>query len=206
MRTRLQATIPLSAGLSAPHVACMRPTRSCLDPSVSHFSNAVFPNEIMEPVYTGPNHNINLSLQLMKDIGWALVPACSPGVTTVNDVDTLTVHRQASTFEVRVKVANTGGFAATSVSATMSGGPAWLGITDASGAYPDLASAAASAFNTDTYLLDVTNWPGGSFQVNLQVHWTDNCGGTHNQTVAVDLLPAPFPGGGDQLVPGQRAE
>ena len=28
--------------------------------------------------------------------------------------------------------------------------------------------------------------------MNLQVHWTDNCGGTHNQTVAVDLLPAPF--------------
>jgi len=185
------AGIPLSGGLSGSHVRVHAPNPLVLGSSVSHFSTSVFPNEIMEPVYTGPNHNINLSLQLMKDIGWNLVPACSPGVTTVNDIDTLTVHRQATTFVVKVKVKNTGAFAATNVSASMSGGPAWLGFTDANGAYPDLA-AAASAFNTDTYTLDVSNWPGGAFQVNLQVSWTDNCGGNHNQTVPVDLQPQPF--------------
>src|SRR5262249_21476261 len=183
-----QATIPLSAGLSGSHVRVHAPNPYQPGSSVSHWSTAVFPNEIMEPVYTGPNHNIELTLQLFKDEGWTIIPGCSPGVTTVNDTDTLTVHRQATTWELKVKVANTGAFAATSVSATMFGGPAWLSISDAAGVYPDLASG-ASAFNTDTYMLDITNWPGGPFQVNLQVFWTDNCGGNHNQILTVDLQP-----------------
>jgi hypothetical protein len=185
------AGIPLTGGFSGTHVRMHAPNPYVAGSSVSHFSTAVTPNEIMEPSYTGPNHNIELTLQLFKDEGWTIIGGCSPNVTTVNDVDTLTVHRQASTFEIKVKVANTGGFAATNVTATMYGGPAWLGISDPNGTYPDLASG-ASAFNSDTYLLDISNWPGGSFQVNLQVYWTDNCGGNHNQIVPVDLQPAPF--------------
>jgi hypothetical protein len=182
------AGIPVTGGLSGSHVRVHAPNPYVPGSSVSHFSTAVTPNEIMEPNYTGPNHNIELTLQLFKDEGWTLIPGCSPGVTTVNDVDTLTVHRQATSWQLKVKVANTGGFAATNVTATMYGGPVWLGITDPDGAYPDLA-AAASAFNTDTYTLDVTNYPGGPFQVNLQVYWTDNCGGNHNQILTVDLQP-----------------
>jgi hypothetical protein len=183
------ATIPLTAGLSGAHVRVHAPNPYVSGSSVSHFSTAVTPNEIMEPIYTGPNHNIELTLQLFKDEGWTIIGGCSPVGTTVNDTDTLTVHRQATSWDLKVKVANTGAGAATSVTATMYGGPAWLNISDPFGTYPDLASG-ASAFNSDTYTLDITNYPGsGSFQVNLQVYWTDNCGGNHNQILTVDLQP-----------------
>jgi hypothetical protein len=151
---------------------------------VSHFSTAVAPNEIMEPAYTGPNHNIALTRQLFKDEGWVL-----PGVTTVAQTDTLTVHQQPTSWELKLKVANTGLTRANGVNTFMFGGPAWLSITDAVGTYPDLAGG-ASAFNTDTYTLDLTGWPGGSFSVNLQIFWVDDCGGAHNQTVVVNLKPS----------------
>jgi hypothetical protein len=38
--------------------------------SVSHFNSTLFPNELMEPAYTGPNHDIGLTVSLLEDIGW----------------------------------------------------------------------------------------------------------------------------------------
>lgn len=54
--------------------------------SISHFSNAVFPNELMEPFYTGPNHNVGLALPLMEDIGWNLSPQNGTDVVFIMDV------------------------------------------------------------------------------------------------------------------------
>jgi hypothetical protein len=186
------ASIPLTAGTSGTHVRVHAPNPYVGGSSVSHFSQAVVPEEIMRPSYTGPNHNIDLTLQLFKDEGWVLIPKCTPGVTTVNDVDTLTVNQTQTTWDIKIKVGNTGSSVAQNVSAQIFGGPAWLAIPDANGTYPDLA-AGASAFNTDQYTLDITNWPGGAFQVTMQVFWQDNCGGNHNQQMTVDLLPATQP-------------
>lgn len=188
----MAATIPLTGGLSGTHVRVHAPNPYAPGSSVSHFSTAVTPNEIMEPNYTGPNHNIDLTLQLLKDEGWVLIPKCTPGVTTVNDVDTLTVNQTQTTWNIKIKVGNTGSFVAQNVSAQIFGGPAWLAIPDANGTYPDIA-AGGSAFNTDTYAFDITNWPGGAFQVTMQIFWQDNCSGNHNQQVTVDLLPATLP-------------
>lgn len=41
--------------------------------SVSHFSTSLSPDELMEPSYTGANHNVGLAEPLLEDIGW--VPA-----------------------------------------------------------------------------------------------------------------------------------
>jgi len=41
--------------------------------SVSHFSTALSPNELMEPFYTGPTHNRELTSELFADIGWRLL-------------------------------------------------------------------------------------------------------------------------------------
>lgn len=41
-----------------------------LGSSVSHFSNALSPNEAMEPAYTTALHDPGLARQLMEDIGW----------------------------------------------------------------------------------------------------------------------------------------
>ena len=186
------ASIPLIAGTSGTHIRVHAPDPYQGGSSISHFAQSVVPNEVMEPSYSGPNHNIDLSLQLLKDEGWVLIPKCTPGVTTVSDVDTLTVNQTATTWNIKVKVGNTGAFAAQNVSAQLFGGPAWLAIPDANGTYPNIASG-ASAFNTDTYALDITNWPGGPFQVTMQIFWQDNCGGNHNAQVTVDLAPAAQP-------------
>jgi hypothetical protein len=52
------------------HVQMYAPNPQQPGSSVSHFSNALFPDELMEPFYTGPNHDIELTLQLLADIGW----------------------------------------------------------------------------------------------------------------------------------------
>lgn len=51
--------------------------------SVSHFSTRLSPNALMEPSYTGVNHNPTLSAALMVDIGWpaSTAPTSTPTPT-----------------------------------------------------------------------------------------------------------------------------
>jgi hypothetical protein len=69
-------TIPLSAGFPGGHVRMHGPNPAQPGSSVSHFSTALSPNELMEPVYTGPDRDLCLTLALMRDVGWQMtVPA-----------------------------------------------------------------------------------------------------------------------------------
>jgi len=52
------------------HVQMYAPSTLQVGSSVSHFDKALTPNEVMEPVYTGANHDPGLAVELMKDIGW----------------------------------------------------------------------------------------------------------------------------------------
>jgi hypothetical protein len=45
--------------------------------SVSHFSTACSPNELMEPMYTGPLHAVSLARHVMTDIGWGHRGRCA---------------------------------------------------------------------------------------------------------------------------------
>lgn len=45
--------------------------------SVSHFDTALTPNELMEPSYTGPNHDVTTTLTLLRDLGWNPVVAAT---------------------------------------------------------------------------------------------------------------------------------
>jgi hypothetical protein len=62
----------LTAGRSQPsgHVEMYAPNPVETGSSLSHFAKTLFPNEAMEPVYTGVNHNPGLARQLMQDVGW----------------------------------------------------------------------------------------------------------------------------------------
>jgi Ca2+-binding RTX toxin-like protein len=40
--------------------------------SVAHYNTAVSPNEMMEPSYTGPNFDAELTLALFEDLGWSV--------------------------------------------------------------------------------------------------------------------------------------
>lgn len=53
------------------HVEMFAPYPYRSGSSVSHFSTSLFPNELMEPYYTGPNHNVGLAEALMRDLGWS---------------------------------------------------------------------------------------------------------------------------------------
>ncbi|HTA20159.1 MAG TPA: hypothetical protein VK989_12760 [Polyangia bacterium] len=65
----------LSAGLISGHVRLFAPATQQPGSSVSHYSTALFPNELMEPNYTGPDHDVTLTLDLLRDIGWQPNPA-----------------------------------------------------------------------------------------------------------------------------------
>ena len=62
----------LSAGRDAVsgHVEMYAPDPVEPGSSVSHFSTSLAPDEVMEPFYTDANHDPNLALDLMFDIGW----------------------------------------------------------------------------------------------------------------------------------------
>jgi hypothetical protein len=68
-----------SMGLISGHVRLFAPSTIMLGSTVSHFSTDLFPNELMEPVYTGPNHDLTLTKDLLKDLGWPTV-ASGPAV------------------------------------------------------------------------------------------------------------------------------
>lgn len=64
----------LSGGVdSNQHVYMYAPSSYKAGSSVSHFSTLLSPSEVMEPYYTGPDHEPGLAIQLLKDIGWTTI-------------------------------------------------------------------------------------------------------------------------------------
>ena len=62
----------LAAGRVNDHVQMFAPNPPQSGSSVSHFATALAPNEVMEPIYTGPRHTPGLALPLFEDIGWSV--------------------------------------------------------------------------------------------------------------------------------------
>jgi hypothetical protein len=69
----------LGGGISNGHVRMHGPNPYQNGSSVSHWSSALSPNELMEPVYAGPNHDPRLAWTLMDEIGWTLVNKVTDG-------------------------------------------------------------------------------------------------------------------------------
>ena len=80
------AAIPLTAGFPGNHVQIHGPNPFQGGSSVSHFSTSAFPNQLMEPSYTGSNHLVALSLPLMRDIGWTLQAQNGTDVVFIMDI------------------------------------------------------------------------------------------------------------------------
>lgn len=93
----------LTAGTSGGHVRLHGPAALAPGSSVSHWSTALTPNELMEPNYTGPNHSRSLALELLKDVGW--VVNCEPPVSVaITSFDARAVDRGV---ELRASFAST---------------------------------------------------------------------------------------------------
>ena len=65
--------------------------------SISHFDPSLTPDELMEPIYTGVNHNLGLTLPALFDMGW---PAPTPTPTITPTVTPTPVPSATSTATV----------------------------------------------------------------------------------------------------------
>jgi hypothetical protein len=76
------AASTLTAGLISGHVRLYAPATFAAGSSVSHYSPALTPDELMEPFYTTPIRNLTLTRDLLHDLGWPLpvVTANVPGL------------------------------------------------------------------------------------------------------------------------------
>jgi len=74
-----------TAGVDQGHVRMYAPSTLNTSSSVSHFSNALAPNELMEPFATGPKSGPGLALSLMQDIGWSAFTDATPVITVLGD-------------------------------------------------------------------------------------------------------------------------
>jgi hypothetical protein len=68
----------LTAGRVGTHVRMFTPNPQQPGSSVSHWDTALSPNEVMEPNYTGPLHDVGLALELFVDLGWNVGPVVAP--------------------------------------------------------------------------------------------------------------------------------
>jgi hypothetical protein len=76
------AASTLNAGLISGHVRLYAPATVDGGSSVSHYSTDLSPDELMEPNYTGPNRNLTLTVDLLRDLGWLAPPQPPPVVPT----------------------------------------------------------------------------------------------------------------------------
>jgi hypothetical protein len=65
------------------HIEIYAPNPAQSGSSVSHFSDQLTADELMEPSYTAANHDVGLALELMADLGWTVsiptVDVIAPG-------------------------------------------------------------------------------------------------------------------------------
>ncbi len=64
------------------HVEMYAPSPAEPGSSVSHYSTSLSPDELMEPSYTGPNHDLTRTLQLFEDLGWQVLDPLMCGDAT----------------------------------------------------------------------------------------------------------------------------
>lgn len=183
-----RALLEWTGGLSNGHPRIHGPNPQQAGSSVSHWSPAAVPNQMMEPSYVGPNHDLGVGVELMRDVGWVLIPKC-PTPPSVQNTDSLTVTFPPGTWTVRVEMTGLGPGNAVNVNAEMCDTLPWLTITDPNCSYGTIAQGGASFGAPDDYTLDISAWPGGAFDVQLKVTWEDDCGNQLADTLNQTLLP-----------------
>jgi hypothetical protein len=88
------------------HVEMFAPNPQQPGSSVSHFSTSLSPNELMEPHYTVPLHDVGLAKELLADVGWLT----SPGGTNLTLTLSLnqSAFRSGNTLRVGLRAQNPG--------------------------------------------------------------------------------------------------
>jgi hypothetical protein len=74
-----RALARLTAGIVNGHTQMFGPNPFQPGSSTSHWNTSLTPNELMEPVYTGANHEPGLAWALLDEIGWTLCASPTNG-------------------------------------------------------------------------------------------------------------------------------
>jgi hypothetical protein len=86
------------------HVEMYAPALFSPGASVTHFSDRLLPDELMEPFDNGPIHTVGLALELFSDIGWQLASDATPTPTVLpTSTVTATVTRTATRTRTRTR-------------------------------------------------------------------------------------------------------
>ena len=92
-------------------------------------------------------------------------------------------------WEVQVGVRNEGPGVARNISVEMNKDIAWLTIPDATCNYSEIAEGGTSYGDNDSYTFDLTNHPGGSFNVWFDVTYEDECGNQYQVRLDPEFEP-----------------
>ena len=85
----------LNSGVTGGQVQMYAPNTLQPSSSVSHFDTDLAPNQLMEPINTGPKSTIGLAEQLLDDIGWSIFTYHRPVLSGIAD-------QQLSSFETSI--------------------------------------------------------------------------------------------------------
>jgi hypothetical protein len=200
-----RSAIPITDGIKEGYIRNHSPRFLEPGKSVSHWSDDVEPDELMEPSYTGPNHDPSLALFLLADIGWTLDPGCVPCMpdgTSFASGDTMTACRSSSLWGMRIGLTNTGpGGDAININATVTDSPSWITIPDPNSAYGNMQVNQSGDGAPDMFVFDVSEWPDTlfftpdsfivhtTFDVDLDLTWEDGCSIDHYQSLTLTLRP-----------------
>jgi len=63
------------------HAELYAPSQANPGSTLAHFDETALPNELMSPFSSGPQHQVGLALQVMRDIGWRLTTPAPPQIS-----------------------------------------------------------------------------------------------------------------------------
>lgn len=157
----------LSAGKVGDHVQMYAPAVQQTGSAVSHWDTALAPNQLLEPVYTGPIHDPLLEGALFQDIGWRMSGAPRRPNLVIDSIS-FTGGNGNGVIDVdecnnlSVVLRNVGDAVATGVSAALTFNEPGLTIAQAGTSYPDIPSGGTATNNTPFKISTASGFTCGS--------------------------------------------
>jgi hypothetical protein len=112
-----------------------------------------------------------------------------PDPPALTNSDLITVTRTLSDWTIRLELDNTGAGDAYIATAYLVESLPWLTITDNSCAYGRIRGHTSHTGDPDQFVLDLSSWPGGTFDVTVYITWKDGCGLNYADFFSMTLDP-----------------
>lgn len=138
--------------------------------SVSHFSTAAAPNELMEPQYTEGQYVLGLAAYLLKDIGWAVT-------VSSNNAPTITANDQSTNEDIALTGVDASGWASDADSDILS-----FSVSSC----PANITCSIASDGTNLSLTPAANYNGGTNSVEITV--SDGNGGSASDTFNLNVI------------------